>query len=348
MLDRQHPSLIFLISQPRAGSTLTQKILGSHSEILTLSEPWLMLHPLYAFKQGGFSAEYEAKPARAGIESFLAYLSPDGAKSSEQIYFESVANFYGDLYQKALDTSDKSIFLDKTPRYYNIIPELHSTFPQAKFILLIRNPLAVLCSMVSTWTQDRWFGLRRFKHDLMKAPSLLIEGMESLGEKAIVLHYEELVREPETVVENLCQKLSISYTPELINYGSKNTSNWKMGDKKSVHRMETPDARLSDRWISSLQSPQIWRFVSDYLDALGDETLEKLGYSFSDLRLLLDEKHPGKLRLINSIALSSALKEQDDFASWNYGYYPPLIKYSLQQKGFLETTARAIQKIVPL
>lgn len=38
-------NLIFLISQPRAGSTMLQKVLGSHPEIHTVSEPWVALPP---------------------------------------------------------------------------------------------------------------------------------------------------------------------------------------------------------------------------------------------------------------------------------------------------------------
>jgi hypothetical protein len=55
-------NLIFLISQPRAGSTLTQAILGSHRDIYTLSEPWLMLHPIYALRP----EDYQGEPSKLG------------------------------------------------------------------------------------------------------------------------------------------------------------------------------------------------------------------------------------------------------------------------------------------
>lgn len=347
MLASQRSNIIFLISQPRAGSTLTQRMLGGHADIFTLSEPWLMLHPLYALRESGFLADYETKPARAGVMSFLEYISPNDHKNSKQLYFESIASVYGDLYQKAVSASGKSIFLDKTPRYYNIIPELYSTFPQAKFIILVRNPLAVLCSMISTWTQSHWFGLRRFKHDLIQAPDLLIKGIETLGEKAIVLHYEELVSDPETAIANLCRDLDISYSSELIDYGNVDTPPWAMGDKKSIHKKKKPDASNADRWIDSLQSAQIWRFANDYLKELGPERIERLGYNYNDLRTTLDKNHPSGIRLLNSLSLTSVLKEYEDFACWNYGYYPTLIKYSFQNRGILKTAARAIQKILP-
>ena len=64
-------NLIFLISQPRAGSTMTQRILGSHPDICTVSEPWLMLHPLYAMRPQGYEAEYHAWEARVALKNFF-------------------------------------------------------------------------------------------------------------------------------------------------------------------------------------------------------------------------------------------------------------------------------------
>ncbi|WP_189477523.1 sulfotransferase [Halioglobus pacificus] len=39
----EQTELIFLISQPRSGSTLTQRLIATHEEVFTRSEPWLML-----------------------------------------------------------------------------------------------------------------------------------------------------------------------------------------------------------------------------------------------------------------------------------------------------------------
>jgi len=56
-IGAQGENMIFLISQPRAGSTLSQRMLGSHPDIYTVSEPWLMLHPLYPLRSEGHQAE---------------------------------------------------------------------------------------------------------------------------------------------------------------------------------------------------------------------------------------------------------------------------------------------------
>ena len=168
----QGKNLIFLISQPRAGSTLTQRMLGSHCEIHTVSEPWLMLHPLYALRPEGYEVEYNAEWARNAVQGFVDEL-PDG----KEAYFNGLRRMYSYLYNCAATSSGKRYFLDKTPRYYFIISELYKTFPEARFIILLRNPLAVLCSIINTWTQDDWFKLYLYKQDLLEAPARLIEGI---------------------------------------------------------------------------------------------------------------------------------------------------------------------------
>jgi hypothetical protein len=42
------PTAIFLLSLPRSGSTLAQRILAAHEGIATTSEPWILLPYGYA------------------------------------------------------------------------------------------------------------------------------------------------------------------------------------------------------------------------------------------------------------------------------------------------------------
>ena len=79
-MDTSSPEIIFIISQPRSGSTLLQRILGSHKEIYTTSEPWLMLSPIYAARKSGVQAEYDHQLSRCALKEYLTVL-PDGEKS---------------------------------------------------------------------------------------------------------------------------------------------------------------------------------------------------------------------------------------------------------------------------
>lgn len=332
-------NIIFLVSQPRAGSTLTQKILGTHSKIHTTSEPWLMLHPLYAFRETGYKADYNEELARAAVCEFFSSL-PDECDS----YFNAVAQVYSRLYEQAMSPSGKSYFLDKTPRYYNIIPELYKTFPEAHFIILLRNPLAILSSIINTWVGDKWLGLRNFKHDLVAAPSLLIDGIDTLGIKATLLHYEEILNDPSETFKSLCMKLDIDFEPDMLNYGDKQTQKWLMGDQDNLYQHNRVNTKKINGWIESLESPQIWRLQSDYLDLLGADLLKAMGYDYSECKTYLDKYYPGRLQLWKTIPLNWLIQEPHEFGTWNYGYYPIRLMNALQRKGLLGTGVELTRK----
>jgi hypothetical protein len=326
--DLAGSNLIFLISQPRAGSTLTQRILGQHPEIYTLSEPWLMLHPFYALRPDQCVTNYDAKLAYEGTSDFL-----QNFQEKEEVYFEGVRKMYSYLYDCALQQAGKYYFLDKTPRYYNIIPELYCTFPKAKFIILLRNPLAVLCSIINTWIKDNWLLLSQCKNDLLVAPNLLLNGIKLLDKQCLVLKYENLLIDSDSEVERLCNWLNIDLHSEMINYGLGADSQWKLGDQNAIYQKAKPDPNHLDKWVLSLESPQIWRLANEYLKFLGQETLENMGYSYHQLQDTLNSHSHSSFNLISTFSLELLLKDRDDYKKIEYEYYLLKLIESLKIRG---------------
>ena len=70
-------------------------------------------------------------------------------------------------------------FLDKTPPYAHFLPELAQTFPEAKFIALWRNPLAVVASIVETFCDGRWEP-DRYPMSLYGALEALVSSTQSI------------------------------------------------------------------------------------------------------------------------------------------------------------------------
>jgi len=302
MTDSLGDNLIFLISQPRAGSTLLQRVLGSHSDVHTISEPWLMLHPLYALRRQGHTAEYNVKWAHSAMSTFVKAL-PEG----EQTYLAGLRRMYGYLYDCLLKDTGKRLFLDKTPRYYLIMPELAQVFPDAHYIILIRNPLAVLCSILETWVKGDWYSLYNYKEDLLQAPHLLNQAPQVLGPGCITIQYEQLVVNAETQVCHLCEQLSIPFEPVMIHYGQANLPQWTFGDEKSVYQHAQPIAAPVDKWVQALENPQVWRLVRDYLARLGQDTIQALGYSYPELVEILEARRPSRLSLLGTFSLTYLL-----------------------------------------
>ena len=125
---------IFLFSLPRSGSTLLQRLLAGHPDIMTVSEPWLLLPFCYAVKPEGLFSEYNHGWAAKALNEFIL-----GLPNQELDYYKVLNRFALALYGGA-NKNNALYFLDKTPRYYLIIPQIVEIFPEAKFIFLFRNP----------------------------------------------------------------------------------------------------------------------------------------------------------------------------------------------------------------
>ena len=332
-------NLVFLISQPRTGSTLLQKTLGAHPNVLTASEPWLMLHPLYALRTLGFEAEYDEQHAGNALRLFIDGL-PDGMND----YFEGLRRMYGHLYDRALTDSACRLFLDKTPRYYSIIPELYRVFPRAHFIFLLRNPLGVLNSILKTWIKSDYFNLHIYMRDLVKAPDLILQGIDLLGSSATVVRYESLVKEPENEVESLCERLGIEFTPQMIEYGEHQPRRFEYGDQQNVDLHKRPVPQFSEQWVTTLDHPQVFRLQQDYLRALGQDTVQRMGYEYESLERTLSEHRPSWARLVATLPLSMLLADHEKSGGWESGAVR--LTRSLQRRGVGPTAVAVVKEIL--
>jgi len=280
-------NLIFLVSQPRAGSTMTQRVLGNHPDVHTVSEPWILLPSLYPLRFDNSEIDYNRKLFKIAWKSFFQQLP-----EQEDAYYDGLRVMYSYIYDRALETAGKKYFLDKTPRYYYIIPEICRAFPKAQFIILLRNPLAVICSIMTTWVKTEFSKLDRSKNDLTKAPGLLLEGIKQLGDRCLVLRYEKIIVNPEREFKKICMTMGLEFVPAMIEYGAQNSAKWRFGDQKLVYNKTRPDPENLDKWISSLQNPHIWQAANDYLQFLGHELVYRMGYSYRELRKILDDHQP--------------------------------------------------------
>lgn len=280
-------NLIFLISQPRSGSTLLQRVLAGHPEIHTTAEPWLMLPLIYTFRSSGIQTEYDHTLAQSAVVDFLKSL-----KYGDQAYKNAISAAAALLYQQACKEAGKSIFLDKTPRYYLILEDLHQLFPEAKFILLFRHPLAVLNSILETHVKGNWILLHRYRNDLITAPRQLILAKRTFGRGCFCLQYEDFVRRPEQTAKSLFDFLDLSFSESYLYYSETTRPAGKLGDQKTIEAYSFPNPARIDRWHQLVSHPQTLHFARAYLAELGDDLVSQMGYSAMETRQILASQPP--------------------------------------------------------
>lgn len=248
-----------------------------------------MLHPIYALRDTGISTEYSHHLARIALNSFIERL-PGG----KETYERELKAFYLNLYSYYLKGTQCRYFLDKTPRYHLIIDELMGLFPHSKFIILLRNPLAVLGSIIHTWTKRNWPALSEYKHDLIHAIDKFAEIMDEHRENILIFHYEELISSTEDTLDKVFGYLGLEFEEGVLEYRNRNSDKWVLGDQGDVYEKGSVDSESVNKWQDDLGDPQYWRVMYDYLLYIGEEKLNKLGYDFSQTLELLEQKMPAE------------------------------------------------------
>jgi glycosyltransferase involved in cell wall biosynthesis/2-polyprenyl-3-methyl-5-hydroxy-6-metoxy-1,4-benzoquinol methylase len=282
MIDASGQNLVFLVGLPRSGSTLLAAMLDNHPQVLCPPEPWMML-ALQALGQVPASHPADSRAIGEAIREFL----PDQT--------HLVRRFAVEAYNRKLSDAGRSVFVDKTPRYYLILPYLAELFPKAKFVWICRNPLAVALSYRDTWGIDI---AQLMNRDPLLAPRpddsrsagairLPIEweipvGIERLTRFAVshssrmhTVRYEQLVSEPEQHLGRLLEFLELPWSEGLTQLAlqDKAIARSYAGDKKIIDT-SGPHQKSVKAWETKLSTEE----VQSLLNGIGPATLRRLGY----------------------------------------------------------------------
>ncbi|HLY51360.1 MAG TPA: sulfotransferase [Solirubrobacteraceae bacterium] len=287
---------LFLLSLPRAGSTLVQRILGAHPKISTVAEPWILLPLVYARRSRGIRAEYGHRFASVAISDFAKAL--DGGPETFDAHLRA---FVEGLYRDAAENG-ATYFLDKTPHYLNIVDDVMRLFPDAKFIFLWRNPLAVLASLVDNF-RFKQFEPYAFPNELFRGPAALASAFDANRDRAHAVRFEDLVGgNREEHWRGIFDYLELTWDPEILEQFSATPLRGRFGDPTGIHLYGSISAEPLDKWKQSLRGGvrRIW--ATRWLQRVGPEPFEIMGYDPECL--LFDIQNVGPAR-VDELALDA-------------------------------------------
>ncbi len=258
---------------PRSGSTLLQKILMGHASVSSFSEPWIALPIVYLRKSSGLISEFGHKNTVRAVD-FLADGFPNGEDDLKRIQRGFLQEVYGTLSQ-----NNETYFLDKTPRYYNIIPELADLFPDGRFIFLFRNPVQVFASVLLSWRGNSYKRLHKNWADIYEAPGKLAEQCESLGNRAFKLQYEDMVTDPEKSIKQLLVYLDLSFEESMIAEYKKQDLKGRMGDNLGINQYNTITNKSLEKWKTTVINGFRRKIYYRYIQNLPEQFFTVSGYS---------------------------------------------------------------------
>ena len=285
---------VFIFSLPRSGSTLLQRMLATHPEVATTSEPWLLLPQLYALRETGALAEYGHRTAARALADFGAAL-PGGRAD----YLAEVRRSVLALYERA--AGDAAWFLDKTPRYHLVVDEIMSLFPEGRFVFLWRNPLAIAASMIGSFGGGRW-NLDRYAVDLHGGLDRLVAASGHGDARSRAVRFEDLVSDPGAVTGELFRLLELDPAPAAAAAFADTTLNGRMGDRTGTARYTAVTGEPLERWQITMANPLRKRWCGRYLRSVGRERLAAMGYDLDELTGAVSGLHTGVDGLASDVA----------------------------------------------
>ncbi len=274
---RQIMEPVFLLSLPRSGSTLVQRVLACHPDIATTSEPWLLLPLVYALRSDGVKSEYNHQTMAVALDDFCGQLP-----NKTEDYLSEIREMTLRLYSKV--SGEATYFLDKTPRYHLILDELLLTFPTCKIIILWRNPLAIAASMMETWSKGNWNLHRWFHIDLFNGLDNLVRTYEQNQERIFAMRFEDFVSEPDIKHRELLTFLQLPYHDYATDRFSDISLPGRMGDPTGVKEYRKVSEESLHKWKATMTNP--WRkfWSRRYLRWIGENRLATMGYPMEELQ----------------------------------------------------------------
>lgn len=272
----------FIIGSGRSGTTLLRRILIYHPKVCIPPETYVLDKCINQF------ALYNNLPWDHLVNLTLSTLEYHPNFSSFNITLRplvnelyttpkenrSLAHILDRFYHYYADELDLSctIWGDKTPRNTYHLGLIHSVFPNAKYIHLIRHGIDVVYSYLRT-------GLRHGLVETAKRWENEIKLAQSFGinhpTQYIEVHYEELVKDPVEWIHKICNFLDIKYIEGMIK--SSHTLTEQMGDvPKYDHFSKVQNPITTDhigKGAESLSKEQI-----EVLKGIIGNTIRELGY----------------------------------------------------------------------
>ncbi len=274
---------VFIVGSPRSGTTLLRHIVSAHPAItITPEAHWI---PLFFQEKRGLTPEGMITPQFVDqlLEhpKFALFRIPkeEVLALAENGYPQTYASFITRIFDLYGRKQGKALVGNKTPDSARRIRTLHTLWPEARFVHLIRDGRNVALSLMS-WprvAQKRPGTFSTWKDDPVSTAAMWWELNVRGGREAgrtldprlyFEIRYESLIANPEQECRALCAFMGLPFHEAMLRHQDVRPG---QGPKVAAKRDWQPITAGMRDWRSAMSPEQVERFeaaVGDLLDEL--------------------------------------------------------------------------------
>jgi hypothetical protein len=267
----------FVAGQAKSGTTLLTALLDNHPELLVLPEETAYF-PTILTKCGsrGRRAQFDylttesrsnvlfAGASRRGKRDYSDFPRARLLDTFERTAFDPaqidrdllvlMAESYATTLGLPLDRIKR--WVEKTPANRDHVPVILSRFPQAKILVTIRDPRAILAAQIAlTMRKARNFSVYYVIAHWRVAAKLAKSVLNGeIG--GLVVPYERLAREPSISMKKVCDYLEIAFDSETVLTPTKAGRPWS-GNSASQTDFSQISTEPINRWERELSEDEI-------------------------------------------------------------------------------------------
>jgi tetratricopeptide (TPR) repeat protein len=238
------PDPVFIVGMPRAGSTLLEQILASHSQVdgtMELPNILALAHRLNGRRMVGDEPRYPYVLRDVDAEQLHAF----GAKYIEDTRFHRAG---------------APFFIDKMPNNFRHIGLIHLILPNAKIIDARREPMACCFSnfkQLFAEGQEFTYGLEEVGRYYRFYIELMDHWGQVLPDRVLRVQYEDVVADLETQVRRILDCCGLPFEQSCLEYHATDRA------------VRTPSAEQVRQPIYT-QGLEQWRHFEPFLAPLRD------------------------------------------------------------------------------
>ncbi|HYR22088.1 MAG TPA: sulfotransferase [Chthoniobacterales bacterium] len=268
----------FIAGQAKSGTTLLAALLDNHPELLVLPQetayfPTVLTKYRDASRRAQFDYLTKESFSRVLFGGEPKWREHEYANFPQQKFFEAFervafnpANTQRDLLALMAESYASAIggpldriqrWIEKTPANRNHVDEIFARFPQAKLLVTLRDPRAILATQIAL---EQTRKTRRFSVYYViahwRVAARLARRVRSGDISGLFVQFEQLVNEPATVMKNVCDYLEIGFDPDIVLVPTKIGQPWG-GNSAAQIAFSNVSAEPASRWERELSEDEI-------------------------------------------------------------------------------------------